>query len=255
MIDFMKKISLEAGEICMNHSATISAEDLSFKGKRDLVTQVDKDVEQHIVSAIDEAFSSHDVIGEESGSKCLGSKHRWIIDPIDGTTSYFHRQPYFSISIAYQYNERTVAGIVYAPALGQMFSAEKGKGAYLNDDTRLRVSDTGQMINSVLATGFACLRAGRRPNNLIYLEKILPEIRDIRRCGSAALDLAYVAAAKVDGFWEMDLNLYDIAAGVLLVEEAGGEVTDMNGNGDYPKNGIVATNGLLHDALLSHYKQ
>ncbi len=255
MIGFLKKLAWEAGEICLQHSPTLSGADLDFKGTRDLVTVVDKKVENHIISAITEKFPDHDIIGEETGATRKGSDSCWIIDPIDGTTSYFHGQPYYSVSIAFQKNGILEAAVVYAPALGQLFSAERGGGAWLNGTQRLKVSQTENMINCLLATGFACLRAGREPNNLLYLSRILPKIRDIRRCGSAAVDMAYVAAGKVDGFWEMDLNIYDIAAGVLLVEEAGGVVSDMNGKKNYPGDGIVATNGRITNDLISYLEE
>lgn len=251
MIQFMKKMAWDAGEICLRESSRLSAKDLEFKGIRDLVTVVDRKVEEFIVKTIKNNFPRHDVIGEETGKTDRGDESCWIIDPIDGTTSYFHGQPYYSISIAYIQNGTTEAGVVYAPALGQLFSAEKGGGAWLNGSKKLEVSKTDTMINSVLATGFACIRAGRKQNNLSHLTVILPKIRDIRRCGSAAIDLAYVAAGKLDGFWEMDLNIYDVAAGVLLVEEAGGRVSDLKGMYNYPDAGIVATNGKITQELLS----
>ena len=251
MIEFIKKLAWEAGEICLQESASITSENLRFKSERDLVTSVDTKVEDHIIESIKKRFPDHGLIGEETGESKRESEHCWIIDPIDGTVSYFHGQPYYSVSIAYQQGGRTQAGVVYAPALGQMFTAEREKGAWLNNQTRLHVSKTNSLINALMATGFACLRAGRKRNNLYYLNKILPQIRDIRRCGSAAVDLAYVAAGKVDAFWEMDLNLYDIAAGVLLVEEAGGSVTDMQGKENYPYSGIVASNGYLSKDLLA----
>lgn len=250
MIDFMKMMAFRAGEICLESSSQLSERDLDFKGKRDLVTSVDKKVEEYIIQEIVKKYPHHDILGEETGLRNQGSEHRWVIDPIDGTVSYYHGQPYFAISLAYQRDEKTVAGVVYAPALGQMFTAETGKGSWLNGSTPLKVSTTQEMINCVLATGFACLRAGRVPNNLYHLNHVLPHIRDIRRCGSAAIDLAYVAAGKVDGFWEYDLNLYDIAAGVLLVQEAGGLVTDMKGGGSYPEDGIVATNRYISNDLI-----
>lgn len=250
MIDFIKKLAWDAGEICLQESSGITSENLRFKSERDLVTNVDTKVEEFILAGIKKRFPEHDFIGEETGVDTQGSEHCWIIDPIDGTVSYFHGQPYYSVSIAYQQSGVTKAGAVYAPALGQMFTAERGKGAWLNNKDRLCVSKTDTLINALMATGFACLRAGREPNNLYYLNKILPKIRDIRRCGSAAIDLAYVAAGKVDAFWEMDLNLYDIAAGVLLVEEAGGIVTDMQGGDNYPHSGLVASNGHLAKDLV-----
>lgn len=251
MIDFIKKLAWDAGEICLSRSEKLTSQNLYFKGKRDLVTSVDREVEDFLVNKITQAYPQHTIIGEETGVTEKGSDGKWIIDPIDGTTSFFHGQPYYSISIAFKKKESVEAGVVYAPALGQMFSAQRGDGAYLNGSKKLAVSLTDQMINSVLATGFACHRTGRVPNNIEYLAKVLPKIRDFRRCGSAAIDLAYVAAGKVDGFWEMDLNLYDIAAGILLVEEAGGIICDMKGGGNYPEAGIVACNSYLKEDMLS----
>ncbi|MDJ0623636.1 MAG: inositol monophosphatase family protein [Desulfocapsaceae bacterium] len=250
MLEFIKSIAREAGEICLREASEMTISRLNFKSARDLVTDADRKVEEHIIAAIAKSFPGHGLLGEETGVSGQESEHRWIVDPIDGTVSYFHGQPYYSVSIAYQYQGVTRAGIVYAPALGQMFSAEYGGGAWLNSTQKLSVSLTDSLINALMATGFACLRAGRQPNNLYYLNKVLPKIRDIRRCGSAAIDLAYVAAGKVDAFWEMDLNLYDIAAGVLLVQEAGGKIMDFLGGDEFPEKGIVATNGHITSQLL-----
>lgn len=255
MLQFIKELAGEAGAICTAEQSKLSSADLDFKSSRDLVTVVDKKVEDFIIGRIKKLYPDHDIIGEETGSTQSGSDHCWIIDPIDGTTSYFHQQPYYSVSIAYQYKGISHAGVVYAPALDQLFSAELGGGAYLNETDKITVSKTDKMINAVLATGFACLRAGREVNNLVHLAEVLPQIRDIRRCGSAAIDLAYVAAGKVDGFWELDLNIYDIAAGVLLVQEAGGEVCDMVGGDNYPADGIVASNGLITQDLLQSLRR
>lgn len=254
MLHFIKKLAQEAGNICLAEDRIFSSADVDFKSCRDIVTVVDKKVEAFIIDKIGEFYPGHSIIGEETGVTDTGSAHCWIIDPIDGTTSYFHRQPYYSVSIAYQFEGITHLGVVYAPALGQLFSAEKDGGAYLNDTEKLRVSSTDQLLQSVLATGFACIRADREINNLVYLAEILPKIRDMRRCGSAAIDLAYVAAGKVDGFWEMDLNIYDIAAGVLLVQEAGGKVSDMLGKANYPGDGIVASNPFLFENILEFFK-
>lgn len=250
MLEFIKKLAWDCGEICLQDGANLSEDDVDFKGKRDLVTAVDKKVEDFLVAAIGEKYPHHDILGEETGLNSRGSDHRWVVDPIDGTTSFCHGQPYYSISIAYQVQGKTEAAVVYGPSLGQMFSAERGKGSFLNG-SKIQVSATSELINSVFATGFACLRAGREVNNLYHLNNVLPNIRDIRRCGSAALDLAYVAAGKCDGFWEMDLNSYDVAAGVLLVEEAGGDVFDMKGKNNYPEDGIVAGNGKITAQLIS----
>jgi myo-inositol-1(or 4)-monophosphatase len=248
MIEFMKKLAIASGEICLEGSEHLSASDVEFKNPKDLVTVVDKRVEDYIVSEIKKTYPGHSIIGEETGRDETGSDCWWIIDPIDGTTSFFHRQPYYAVSIAFRRGGELQAGVVHAPALSQLFWAEKGQGAFLNGK-KIKVSTTTHLKESVLGTGFACLRAGWEKNNMVYLNRIMPAIRDIRRCGSAAIDLAYVAAGKFDGFWELNLNIYDIAAGALLVAEAGGAVCDFSGGSSFPEAGIVATNGRITDEL------
>ena len=257
--NFLKTVILEAGQICRREQENLQAADLEFKNPRDLVTVTDKKVETFIVDHIQRQFPDHAVLGEETGiHKGKGCKkngaepYLWIIDPIDGTTSFFHGQPFYSVSIALQKEGRLVLGGVYAPALDQLFMAEKGKGAVLNEKP-IRVSGSQKLIDSVMATGFACLRAGKKDNNLVHFNTLVPKLRDIRRYGSAAVDLCYVACGKLDGFWEMDLNIYDIAAGALIVQEAGGRTTDFDGGTRFPEKGIIAANpvlsGLLANAL------
>lgn len=252
MLNTLREIFEVAGEICLAGLAEDLSADVDFKNTKDLVTIVDRRVEDYIVGQLTRRFPGHDIIGEESGSHLSGSSYCWIIDPIDGTTSYFHGQPYFSVSIGLKKDGELVCGGVYAPVLEQLFLAERGKGATLNG-TPIHVSGCTRLINAVLATGFTCLRANMKDNNLQYFQKIMPEIRDVRRCGSAALDLAYVAAGKYDGFWEMSLNEYDVAAGILLVTEAGGHVCDFQGTGNYPERGVIATNGKIDDELLNYF--
>jgi myo-inositol-1(or 4)-monophosphatase len=251
MIKFIKKLAMDSGRICLEGADHLSASDVEFKNPKDLVTVIDRKVEDYIVSEIKKVYPDHGIIGEETGRTETDGDYWWIIDPIDGTTSFFHGQPYYAVSIAFQKAGALQAGVVYAPGLRQLFSAEKHKGAYLND-RKVQVSSTSRLQESVLGTGFACLRAGWEKNNMVYLNRIMPAIRDIRRCGSAAIDLAYVAAGKFDGFWEMNLNIYDIAAGVLLVTEAGGVVTDFSGGNAYPEAGIIATNGKITGELLDY---
>lgn len=254
MIEFIKKIAEEAGNIALAEMRKINPSDIKKKGnEKDLVTAVDLMVEKRIVSRIKERFPEHDIYGEESGKTLRGSEFCWVIDPIDGTVSYIHQTASFSVSIALQKNGENIAGVVFAPKLGELFWAEKGKGAFLNGDS-IHVSGRERLAESLVATGFACLRAGLKENNLKYLNRILPDICDIRRDGSAALDLAYVACGRYDAFWEMSLNLYDIAAGVLLVEEAGGRVTDMSGGNIFPEKGLLASNGLIHEKLMSYFE-
>ncbi|MDR3631095.1 MAG: inositol monophosphatase family protein [Desulfocapsaceae bacterium] len=254
MLNFIKKLAADAGRICLDGSEALKATDVQFKNPKDLVTIVDRKVEDYLIAEIRKIYPDHSIIGEETGRAETGSDCCWIIDPIDGTTSFFHGQPYYAVSIAFSRNGKLEAGVVHAPALRQLFAAEKGKGSFLNDK-RIQVSATASLQESVLGTGFACLRAGWEKNNLTYLNRIMPAIRDIRRCGSAAIDLAYVAAGKFDGFWEMNLNIYDIAAGALLVAEAGGTVCDFAGGASFPEAGIVATNGRITEALLDYLRE
>jgi len=248
MHDFLKNTIVRAGDICLAEQGDVTLQDFEFKARKDLVTATDKRVEAFIVDRIQARFPDHGIWGEETGKKNMDSDYCWIVDPIDGTTSFFHGQPYYAVSIALKNKEEIIAGAVYAPALGQLFHARKNEGAWLND-CPIRVSGTASLTDSVMATGFACLRSGMEPNNLVHFNRIVPLLRDIRRCGSAAVDLCYVAAGKVDGFWELNLNVYDVAAGVLMVTEAGGEVTDFTGGPGFPENGIVAANPVLADML------
>ncbi len=248
MLDFLKDLIISAGTICKKEQHHLKPSDVSFKNNKDLVTLVDKKVENHIIRTIREKYPSHDIFGEETGKTGSGSDFLWIIDPIDGTTSFYHQQPFYAVSIALEKKKETILGAVYLPWFNELFYAQKGRGAFLNN-TQIFVSQTDTLINSVMATGFACLRAGLDHNNLTYFNKIVPRLRDVRRYGSAATDLCYVACGRCDGFWEMNLNIYDIAAGCLIVKEAGGIVCDFTGGENYPEQGIIATNPKLENQL------
>jgi len=253
MVEYIKKLVLDAGEKTLAGRPGIADSNLRFKNEKDLVSAIDEEVEDFIVGGIKKRFPKHRILGEETGFSGGDSEYCWIIDPIDGTTSFVHGQPFYSISVALQKNSETILGVVYAPRLSDMFCAQKGAGTYLNDK-RVTVSQRSKLVNSVLATGFACLRAGKEENNLKYFNEIVPELRGIRRFGSAALDLAFVSCGYLEGFWELDLQLYDIAAGILLVTEAGGTVSDFNGLNCFPQQGTVATNGYTHNELLNLLK-
>lgn len=250
MLNFIVDLAREAGDICMEESSSLRTVKVEQKGVRDLVTEVDKKVERFLRDRILKKFPHHGFIGEEDGSSGNTEQNCWVIDPIDGTTSFIQGLPGFAVSIAYRENGVTVAGVVFAPVLDQLFSAARGEGAFLNG-IPVTVSSRKKLSDSVLATGFACLRKPEGRNNIGYFNEILPRIMDFRRMGAAAIDLAYVACGKLDGYWELNLNDYDIAAGVLLVEEAGGQVCDFSGATDIPANGIVATNGYLTAELLA----
>lgn len=252
LIAFLKDLIKQAGDICRKEQKLLKPSDVDFKNKKDLVTITDKRVEEFIISKIKAKYPLHDVFGEETGRTNLSSDYLWIIDPIDGTTSFFHQQPFYSVSIALQHHGETILGAVYAPNMDELFFAQRDKGAFLND-CLISVSKTDRLINSVMATGFACLRADLSMNNLYYFNKIVPKLRDIRRYGSAALDLCYVASGRLDGFWEMNLNIYDIAAGAFIVEQAGGTICDFKGNLNFPDQGIIAANKYLQKNLLENF--
>ncbi len=251
MLPFLTEMITRAGDICLAEQEGLTLGDLAFKSRKDLVTATDKHVEAFIIQQIQARFPTHGILGEETGRSRTSGEFLWIIDPIDGTTSFFHGQPYYAVSIALEKAGDIILGAVFAPALGQLFYAQKGRGAFLNDKP-IQVSVTTNMTDAVMATGFACLRAGHEHNNLEHFNRIVPRLRDIRRCGSAAVDLAYVACGKLDGFWEMNLNIYDVAAGILLVTEAGGTVCDFDGGLRFPENGIVAANHALAPMLVGH---
>jgi myo-inositol-1(or 4)-monophosphatase len=189
----------------------------------DLVTEVDKLSEAILIARLEEHFPEHAILAEESGASRNQSDYRWVIDPLDGTINFAHGFPIFGISVALQYRGDSILGVVYIPALGELFSALKGKGAFLNGE-RLRVSQIARLNQAILATGFPYDRATDPDNNVKYFTGMITKVQGIRRSGSAAFDLCNVAAGRLDGYWEFKLNLWDVAAGVLLVAEAGGSV-------------------------------
>lgn len=247
MYTFLKTIITEAGRIAMEHKGRLSEVRVDRKSDKDLVTEADVAVENYLVSRIKAVYPDHAIVGEETGTHA-GSKYRWIIDPIDGTTSFVHDQPFFSISVGLEKHGETILGAVNAPALGELFMAEIGKGAALNDKP-IHVSGRDKLSDCVLGTGFACVRQNLEHNNLPYFAKVVPIVRGIRRYGSAAIDLSYVACGRMDGFWELNLKIYDIAAGMLILKEAGGMVTDFAGKIDNLPSEVMATNSKIHAEL------
>ena len=247
-INFISEIAKIAGSIALDMRKN---QDLKvyFKSEKDLVSEADKTVENFIISRISEKYPQDSIWGEESGKTSGKSDYMWVIDPIDGTTSYLHGQHFFSVSIGLKRKDEIIAGVVYAPSLNELFCAEKSAGATLNGN-KISVSKREKLIESVLSTGFACVRSGERINNLNYFCKILPQIREIRRFGSAALDLSYTACGRLEGFWELNLKLYDICAGAIILTEAGGKISDFYGKNSFPENGTAATNSLIHQELL-----
>ncbi|MCE5262673.1 MAG: inositol monophosphatase [Deltaproteobacteria bacterium] len=222
---------------------------IGYKGEVNLVTEADRLSEELIVERILGSFSDHDILTEESPAIAHGSPFRWIVDPLDGTTNYAHGFPVFSVSIALEVEGSIRLGAVYNPMLEEMFIAEKGAGAFLNG-RRLAVSRAAELSRSLLATGFPYDLRSNPNNNMNYFEAMVLKSQAVRRVGSAALDLAYLAAGRFDGFWELKLAPWDIAAGWLLVEEAGGMVTDLPGGPfTFESSLILASNGLIHPEI------
>lgn len=253
MKDFLHKIILQAGQMTLEFRRNIGTLAIDRKAKKDFVSEADRAVEHFLVEQIHRRYPGHAIFGEETGSHD-GDEYRWIIDPIDGTTSFIHGQPFYCISIALQHNGQTILAAVHAPVLGELFEAGLGQGATLNGEP-ICVSKESHLEDSLLATAFACIRDNLPYNNLPYFLRILPQIRDIRQPGSAALDLAYIACGRFEGFWELNLKLYDIAAGALIVSEAGGRVTDFAGGVTGLPGEMIATNGRIHDEILSILSQ
>ena len=228
-----------------------SSLDIEMKGDKNLVTEVDKESERLIVTHLLSRFPGHDIVAEESVYPQSGSPFRWIIDPVDGTTNYAHGFPWFCASIGLEQDGELVAGVIYNPVYDELFTATKGSGAYLNGN-RLSVSSRTPLRNSLLGTGFPYDCATDPANNFASFIAFQKSARGIRRAGAAALDLAYVAAGRLDGFWEMKLKPWDVAAGVLLVREAGGVVTTFDGSAYDIFNGrILASNGLIHGEMVA----
>ncbi len=223
---------------------------VSKKGPADFVSSADKTAEDTLRYELGKARPKYSFLMEESG-EVVGedTSNCWIVDPLDGTTNFLHGLPHFAISIALQRDNDLFAGVIYEPVSDQMFWAEKGQGAHLND-RRIRVSGRNRMEDSLFATGIPFKGARNHPEFLAHLEAVMAVSSGVRRFGSAALDLAYVAAGRYDGFWETGLSPWDMAAGIVLVREAGGFVSEIDGRGGMMKSGsILAANDRLHTPL------
>lgn len=250
MLNFAIQIAREAGGVLIDR---LGRAQISSKGDIDLVTEADLAAERLIIDRINSHYPRHAILAEESGASeeiAAGkSDWKWIIDPLDGTTNYAHGYPCFCVSIAVERAGAIEIGVVYDPSRDEMFAAERGQGATLNDRP-ICVSTVDDLNNAMLCTGFP-YNVRERPNFARDFVNFTMTAQAVRRDGSAALDLAYLACGRFDGFWEDGLNAWDVAAGVLLIEEAGGRVTDYHGD---PLNiytpRVVATNGRVHDAMM-----
>jgi myo-inositol-1(or 4)-monophosphatase len=224
---------------------------IDYKGEINIVTEADRMAEDLITGRIHQEYPHHDILTEESDGIDNGSEYRWIIDPLDGTTNYAHGYPVFCVSIALEVNGVVCLGVVYNPMLSEMFTAVKGAGSFLNNQ-RISVSATVDLSKSLLATGFPYDIREDENNNIHYFSMMAKRAQAIRRVGSAALDMAYVAAGRFDGFWELKLSPWDTAAGLLLITEAGGIVTDLFGGTYHLKSPhILATNGKIYNEMIN----
>jgi myo-inositol-1(or 4)-monophosphatase len=245
-LDVAVETALEAGQILREEFER--PPDIAYKGDVDLVTQADKRSERAIVAKISGYFPEHSISAEEGLGHVRSSEFRWHVDPLDGTTNFAHKYPCFAVSIALAQNESVLAGVVYNPISNELFAAALGQGATLNGKA-IAVSEVATLATSLLCTGFP-VHKRRASNNIHYYYNFTLRSHGVRRDGSAALDLASVACGRFDGFWEFGLNAWDTAAGVLLVGEAGGAVSDFHG-ANYALGGpvVLATNSRIHEEM------
>ena len=239
----------KSGALLMSSYGKLKDSQIHAKSKNDFVTELDRQSEKLVISTIKKSFPDHSIQAEESGTS-HGDGTWWIIDPLDGTANYIHHFPLFSVSIGVVHRGSLIAGVVFDPVHKELFTAEKGKGAFLNGK-KIRVSKTPSLSTAFMATGIPFRARGRFEEYLRSFGNISLGSAGLRRGGSAALDLAYVACGRFDGFWEINLSPWDIAAGALLIQEAGGAISDMWGRQDHLKNGdVLASNGRIHAELL-----
>lgn len=248
-----QQLAVEAGQY--QRSKLWTPLNIMHKGEIDLVTEVDKRSEELLVDGLQKAFPDHDFLAEENLYPDRGKSHKWIIDPLDGTTNFAHGFPWFAVSMALEVDGEILLGVVLHTMMNEMFFAVKGEGAFLNG-SRISVSCRSPLRSSLLATGFPYDSATDPENNFAHFANFQMGCRGIRRAGAAALDLAYVAAGRIDGFWECKLKPWDLAAGQLLVAEAGGRVTGYSGEPCSVYNHrIVASNSLIHEEMLEMLKR
>ena len=250
MLNTAVKAARKAGSIITRASVDIDKLTIRKKRQNDFVSEVDHAAEDAIISILREAYPTHGILAEESGEKDIQSEYVWIIDPLDGTTNFLHGNPQYCVSIALRHRGALTHGVVFDPNRNELFTTSKGAGAYLND-RRIRVTKTDKLEDSLMSTGFPFREIGELDNYLRMLKQVTLATSGIRRPGAAALDLAWVACGRTDGFWELGLSPWDMAAGALLVREAGGLVGDLDGNDKFMDSGrILAANARLFSAML-----
>jgi myo-inositol-1(or 4)-monophosphatase len=244
MLNIAVKAARRAGSII--NRAALDRTKLEIRAKRanDFVTQVDRAAESAVIDVIRQAYPDHDILGEESGalpgkSTAAKAEYRWIIDPLDGTTNFIHGFPQYCVSIALEHRGAIQQGVIYDPSKNELFTASKGRGAFL-DDRRIRVTRCANLKDALVGTGFPFKELSRLDLYMKQLKLMMRDSAGVRRAGSAALDLAYVAAGRMDAFWEMGLSPWDMAAGALMIQEAGGLVGDLQGDSTWLESGDIA---------------
>jgi myo-inositol-1(or 4)-monophosphatase len=251
MLNIAVRAARNAGNIIARYADQVDTLSITEKSHNDFVSEVDKRAEQEIIRTLHKAYPEHGILAEESGTH-QGNDYEWVIDPLDGTTNFLYGFPHFAVSIALRHKNRLEQAVVYDPIRDEMFTASRGGGAQLNGK-RIRVTNRRGLEGALLGTGIP-FREEQMPYMEAYLQMmqaLIPGSAGIRRAGSAALDLAYVAAGRLDGFWEIGLNRWDIAAGVLLIEEAGGLISDLTGKETHMQSGdVVAANPRVFKAML-----
>jgi len=251
---YIERLAREAGAIL--RAGYSKEHQVNYKGVIDLVTEVDHQSEAYLLGEVRRDFPEHHIFSEESGVIQGSKDHIWYIDPLDGTVNYAHQVPLFSVSIAYAFDGKMTLGAVYDPMRDEMFTAERGKGAYLNGK-RLQVSTATELQKSLLVTGFPYDAWNTEQDNFANFIKFGKLTQGVRRLGSAAIDLSYVAAGRFDGFWELALKPWDIAAGGLICEEAGARITNVQGDDDYisPPQSVLATAPGIHARMMEEFRK
>ncbi|MFH1653048.1 MAG: inositol monophosphatase family protein [Pseudomonadota bacterium] len=245
-----QKLAKKAGKIQLDNLKKHHT--IEFKGAINLVTEVDKACERLIVDSIRKKFPDHDILAEEGSGHERGADYKWIIDPLDGTVNYAHNFPFFGVSIALEFKGELVMGVIYDPIRRELFHAVKGNGAFLNSK-RIHVSDRKPLKNAMLGTGFAYnVQEEDQLDNIDNFRNFIKTARAVRRPGAASIDFAYVACGRLDGFWELFLKSWDMAAGVVIIREAGGTVTSFDGSAyDLYGTEILCSNGLIHGEMIT----
>ena len=248
------KAARRGGSIIQRYAGQLERLTIESKGRNDFVTEVDRAAEAEIIDIIRNAYPDHAILAEESG-ETPGNEYQWIIDPLDGTTNFLHGYPQYAVSIGVKRGDKLDQAVIFDPLRDELFTASRGDGAHLND-RRIRVSSVKKLASALVGTGFPFKAQDHLETWIDTFREILTNSSGIRRAGSAALDLAHVACGRLDGFWEIGLNPWDMAAGCLLIQEAGGIVTDFSGNRRYLESGnVLAGNPKIHEQMLALIKQ